>query len=323
MFSNQLCVTREHKKLQRMTIHLGTSSWNFDEWRGVFYPEKMTAKDFLPYYVGKFNSVEVNTSFYALPRQSTVDGWLENVPPGFTFSLKLPRSISHDKKLVDCEAETRDFLAIQRQLGAMAGPGFLQLPPQFTRERYGKVLADYLEWLGTELQKAENRQVRLAVEVRAADLLTPAFAGFVAERGLALVLGDRIIPDGSQPPGPAGQLAPDLFDAWLALVAAGSTPPFVLIRWIGDNRDSVWADPVDRNRKFVFARDERLDLWAQRIAMLHKAGIEIFGYMHNPYEGHAPISLNRLFERLAPLVPLPEWPPEGWVDEPPEQLLLF
>lgn len=306
-----------------MTIYLGTSSWNFDEWRGVFYPDKMTAKDYLPYYAGKYNSVEVNTSFYALPRETTVQGWMENVPPGFTFSLKMPRAISHDKKLVDCTAETQAFLDIQRTLGVMAGVGFLQLPPQFTRARNGKALADYLEWLGTELQRAENAQIRLAVEVRADDLLTPAFARFVAERGLALVLGDRIIPARNQPPGPEGRLAPDLFEDWFALIAEGIAPRHTLVRWIGDNRDSVWANPEDRNRKFVFARDERLDLWAQRLSLLEQKEIEIFGYMHNPYEGHAPISLGRLRERLERLVPLPTWPPDGWVDTPAEQMLLF
>lgn len=306
-----------------MNIHLGTSSWNFDEWRGLFYPEKMPSKNFLTYYAGKFNSVEVNTSFYALPRLSTVQGWIQSAPAGFTFSLKMPRAISHVKMLVDCEEETQAFLEIQRHLGAMAGAGFLQLPPQFTRERYGKVLASYLDWLGTELQKAENRQIRLAVEVRADDLLTPAFAKFVAERNLALVLGDRIIPDEAKPPGPEGRLATDLYDAWMALVADGTAPTFALLRWIGDNRDSVWDSPDDRNRKFVFARDDRLDLWAQRLVALHNAKVEFFGYMHNPYEGYAPTSLDRLYKRLAPLIALPDWPPEGWVDAPAEQLLLF
>lgn len=306
-----------------MTIHLGTSSWNFNEWRGVFYPDKMSPKEYLPYYAGKFNSVEVNTSFYALPRAATVQGWIDAVPAGFTFSLKMPRAISHDKKLDDCAAETQGFLAVQRELGDMAGIGFLQLPPQFTRARYGKVLADYLDWLGGHLQKVENAHIRLAVEVRADDLLTPAFARFVAERGLALVLGDRVIPDHSQPPGPEGKLAPDLFDEWLALLTEGIAPSFALIRWIGDNRDSVWANKEERNRKFVFARDERLALWAQRIATLQKAGVAIFGYMHNPYEGHAPTSLNRLYERITPLVALPEWPPAGWVDVPAEQMALF
>lgn len=307
-----------------MTIHLGTSSWNFEEWRGVFYPEKMTAKDFLPYYAGKFNSVEVNTSFYALPRHTSVEGWMEAVPAGFTFSLKMPRAISHDKYLVDCEPETAGFLAILRLLGPMAGPGFLQLPPHFTRARHGKALADYIDWLATELQKAENQKIRLAVEVRAEDLLTPAFAKFVAERGLALVLGDRVIPDESKPPGPEGRLAPDLFETWLTLIEEGTAPDFVFMRWIGDNRDSMWADPEARNREFVFARDERLDLWAKRLATLHEAGLDLFGYMHNPYEGHAPISLERLLQRLTPLVSLPDWPPADWVaDIPDEQLSLF
>lgn len=304
-------------------IYLGTSAWNFEEWRGVFYPEKMTAKDYLRYYAGKFNSVEVNTSFYGLPRLSTVDEWTKSVPTGFTFSLKMPRAISHEKQLIDCEDETLAFLEVLHALGPKAGVGFLQLPPNFTRQRGGKVLAHYVEWLGTELQKSTNANLRLAVEVRASDLLTPAFAAFVADHGMALVLGDRIIPDGTKPRGPEGRLAPDVTDAWISLIEAQRAPRFTMIRWIGDNRDSVWADRADRNRTFVFARDERLALWSQRIATLRHLGISCYGYMHNPYEGFAPTSLVRLQERLEPLVALPAWPPSDWDNAPPDQLSLF
>ncbi|MBP8292333.1 MAG: DUF72 domain-containing protein, partial [Caldilineaceae bacterium] len=167
-------------------VHLGTSSWQFDGWRGVFYPEKLARTRYLTYYTGQFDTVEVNTSFYALPRPATLVNWVECAPDGFTFALKFPRSISHDKRLVDCAAETHAFLDALRALGAMAGPAFLQLPPDCTRSTCGRALAAYLDWLAPQAA-----DLRLAVEVRAADLMTPAFATFVAERGLALVLVDR------------------------------------------------------------------------------------------------------------------------------------
>ena len=88
-------------------IALGTSSWSFDAWRGVFYPESTGKTEMLAYYARQFPTVEVNTSFYALPEPSRLIKWVESVPRGFTFALKFPRRISHEKRLVDCEEETR------------------------------------------------------------------------------------------------------------------------------------------------------------------------------------------------------------------------
>ena len=73
------------------TINLGTSSWQFDGWRGIFYPEGLARTEQLPYYATQFNTVEANTSFYGLPRPTTLVNWIETTPAGFTFCLKFPR----------------------------------------------------------------------------------------------------------------------------------------------------------------------------------------------------------------------------------------
>ncbi|MBV7334932.1 DUF72 domain-containing protein [Chloroflexi bacterium TSY] len=99
------------------SIHLGTSSWNFTDWRGPFYPEKLPQKQFLGYYATQFRSVEVNTSFYALPKPTTLINWVEAVPPGFTFALKCPRGITHEKRLVNCENETLAFFSATAKVG--------------------------------------------------------------------------------------------------------------------------------------------------------------------------------------------------------------
>jgi uncharacterized protein YecE (DUF72 family) len=226
--------------------------------------------------------------------------WVETAPPGFTFCLKFPRAISHDRRLVDCEPESLAFLDVLRSLGAAAAPGFLQLPPDFSRTRYGKALADYLDWLAPRLDG-----LRIAVEVRAADLMTPAFAHFLAERGLALVVVDRV-----------GQ--PELFPLWDALVQEGAAPDFVIVRWIGDDKNGPKGDA-----EITAPRDQELDLWAKRLAGWYGSGLDIYGYMHNPYEGHSPASLRRLQQRLAPLVPLPAWPPPTLTEDPGSQMSLF
>lgn len=282
------------------SINLGTSSWQFEEWRGVFFPAGLTRPNYLTYYAGHFNSVEVNTTFYGLPRPATLLNWIESVPPGFTFCLKFPRAITHEKRLEDCTQDTLIFLDVLRSLGAAAAPALLQFPPDFTRQIYGRRLATYLDWLAGEMSG-----LRIGVEVRAPDLMTPAFAAYLAERGLAYVLVDRVE-------------TIDAFDFWWSLVEQGKTPPFALIRWIGDDKDGPKG-----NDALVAPRDAQLDQWSVRLAQLQQTGLDIYGYMHNPYEGHSPASLRRLQERLAHHIPLPPWPPVTAGSAPPAQMTLF
>lgn len=265
-------------------VHIGTSSWLFDGWRGIFYPDKLARTRYLPYYAGQFDTVEVNTSFYALPAPSTLINWVESVPPGFTFALKFPRAISHDKRLVGCVDETLALLDALRALGTAAGPAFLQLPPDCTRSNCGRALASYLDWLAPQAGG-----LRLAVEVRAPDLMTPAFATFLAARGFALVLVDR-------------KGVPDLYPVWQDVLAAHGGPQHIFIRWIGDDRNGPSGDHT-----LQLLRDDELATWAARIAALTAQGREVYGYMHNPYEGHSPASVRRLQAKLAAHGTLGAW----------------
>lgn len=267
-------------------IRLGTSSWQFEGWQGVFYPEGLPKDQQLVYYAKQFDTVEVNTSFYGLPRPSTLVKWIESTPDGFQFCLKAPRAITHDKRLINAQEETMQFLEVLRSLGDAAAPAFLQFPPNFSRQMNGKTLATYLDWLAGEL-----KGVRMGVEVRAKDLMTPAFATFLAERGFCMVLIDRLD-------------SVDLFEAWYALLSEHKAPTFSMIRWIGDDRNGPQGD-----RELSAPQDERLALWAERMIQLNDAGAEIYGYMHNPYEGHSPASVRRMQTLLAPRVALRAWPP--------------
>ncbi len=267
-------------------IRLGTSSWQFEGWQGVFYPETLPKDQQLIYYSKQFDTVEVNTSFYGLPRPSTLVKWVESTPLGFQFCLKAPRAITHDKRLNNAQEESRLFLEVLRSLGTSAAPAFLQFPPTFTRQTDGKALALYIDWLAGQLNG-----IRMGVEVRSADLLTPAFATFLADRGFCLVLIDRVE-------------TADLFDSWLTLIDQKKAPQFVIIRWIGDDRNGPQGDS-----ELVAPRDAQLEQWAKRLIQLEERGIEVFGYMHNPYEGHSPASIRRLRSLLVPNITLPTWPP--------------
>jgi uncharacterized protein YecE (DUF72 family) len=132
--------------------------------------------------------------------------------------------------------------------------------------------------------------------------MTPAFAAYLAERGFALTLVAR---EGS----------PDLFSVWLDLAAGGKGPPFAFIRWIGDDRNGPEGD-----REIQQPRDAELATWAQRLAEFAGQRLDVFGYVHNPYEGHSPATVRRLQARVAQYVELPPW---GGSDEAGGQLSLL
>ncbi|RLT32893.1 MAG: DUF72 domain-containing protein [Chloroflexi bacterium] len=260
---------------------LGTASWTFPDWQRVFYPDGLAERDRLAWYATQCNSVEVNTSFYALPAPSTLVQWVESVPPGFTFGLKAPRLITHERRLVDCKQESLAFLDVLRSLGSAAAPGFLQFPASFTRAREGRILANYLDWLAGELDG-----LLLAVEVRSADLLTPAFARFLGERGMALVVVERTGTD-------------DFYAAW-----EESAAPYLFLRLIGND-----GEPLPNDRELQRPQEEILDRWAARIVGLLEKGVPVYCYTHNTLEGHSPASLRRLRQRIHARYPLPDWSP--------------
>ena len=117
-----------------MKLHVGTSGYSYKEWKGSFYPEKLPAKDMLPYYASKLSAVELNNTFYRLPQPSMVESWKGQVPEGFRFSVKASQRITHFKRLKDVEAETKYMLetvgGLQEQLGVV----LYQLPPNMKKD---------------------------------------------------------------------------------------------------------------------------------------------------------------------------------------------
>jgi len=115
-------------------IRAGTSGWSYKEWKGFFYPEKLPAKDMLRYYSERFPTVEVNNTFYRLPNEATLLGWLSQVPEDFTFVLKASKRITHDKRLKEVEDSVQYLLRTSAALGARLGPFLIQLPPNFKKD---------------------------------------------------------------------------------------------------------------------------------------------------------------------------------------------
>jgi uncharacterized protein YecE (DUF72 family) len=112
-----------------MNIHVGTSGYNYPEWRGTFYPADFPAKQMFGFYADRFRTVEINYTFYRMPTPKTTAAWLEQAPPGFTYALKASRRITHDKRLKDSGDSLAFFCESARVLGAHLGPLLFQLPP--------------------------------------------------------------------------------------------------------------------------------------------------------------------------------------------------
>lgn len=112
-------------------VRIGTSGWHYDHWDGVFYPDGTAEGERLRYYATRFDLVEVNNTFYHLPKASTLEAWRDTVPDGFVFAVKASRYLTHMKKLKDPAEPLQTFLGRVEALGDRLGPILFQLPPKW------------------------------------------------------------------------------------------------------------------------------------------------------------------------------------------------
>jgi len=117
-----------------MAVRVGTSGYNYTEWRGSFYPPKFATAKMLPYYAERFATVEINYTFYRMPSAQSVALWDRETPAGFCFALKAPKRVTHDARLRNAEESIAYFLQTARGLGPKLGPILFQLPPNFRKD---------------------------------------------------------------------------------------------------------------------------------------------------------------------------------------------
>ena len=170
-----------------MDVRIGTSGWNYTEWRGSFYPRDMKPAGMLAYYAARFSTVEVNNTFYRMPTAKVVQGWAAAVPARFSFVLKAPQRITHFARLRDVDDPVRFFCDTARLLGPKLGPLLFQLPPNFKVDT-GR-LADVLALLPPDLEAA--------FEFRNPTWFTEEVYTRLAGRNAALCIADN--DDGATP----------------------------------------------------------------------------------------------------------------------------
>jgi uncharacterized protein YecE (DUF72 family) len=256
-------------------IRLGTQGWNYDAWVAPFYPVGTRPADYLAVYARAFDTVEVDSTFYAVPPAKTVRGWYDRTPEEFSFALKLPQEITHERRLRDCADIAELFFDRARELGTKLGPVLVQLGPDFGPAEL-PALANMLPTL--------PRDIKFAIEFRQRAWINDGVLALLAEHGVALTLTDaRWVPRKQM----------------LAL-AGRPTADFTYIRWMGGNRDIVDYSriQIDRSRE--------LEQWAGVLAILAKVRVKVYGYVNNHFAGHSPQSVRELQRMLGQTPKEPE-----------------
>jgi uncharacterized protein YecE (DUF72 family) len=248
-------------------FRIGTSAFTAAGWETSFYPAGMKPRDYLTYYATKFDTVEIDSTFYRSPAKAVVQGWAEKTPKGFLIAAKVPQEITHEKCLLDCKKEFGEFIGTMDLLGDdKLGPLLLQFP-YFNKDTF-KTGNEFLARLKPFLETLP-KDYKFAIEIRNKTWLTEKFADLLREHKVALVLQDQ---------------------SWMPLPAAMAfdylTADFTYVRLLGDRKGiekqtKVWD-------KVIVNRSKELHRWVDVCQQMTKRGASVFVYVNNHYAGHAP-----------------------------------
>jgi uncharacterized protein YecE (DUF72 family) len=255
-------------------LRIGTSAFTAAGWSGSFYPPELKPRDYLSFYATKFNTVEVDSTFYSAPAARTVNGWYEKTPSDFIFAAKVPGEITHEKVLLDCEKEFDSFVETMVLLKEKLGPLLLQFP-YFNERDFSQL--DFLARLRFFLKRLDGGTVRYAVEIRNKAWLDQRFADLLREHKVAFVLQDQ-----GWMPRPS-QLEFDYH-----------TADFAYVRLLGDRKGiekqtKVWD-------KVIVDRTSELHGWVNVCREIMRRGTPTFVYANNHYQGHGPATVAQFLE---------------------------
>lgn len=251
-------------KLPPERIFAGTCAWSFDDWRDVFYPHALPRDRWLEFYARPLNAVEMDSTFYHLPSAETVEHWSALTPPDFRFCPKLPKTLSHEKRLEDPAPEIAMMRRLSAELGPRLGCALLQLPPSFhARAHEEKILRAFL--------RAWPEDIPLAVEFRHESWDTPSAARVLEDHDVAWVWADNL-PLGAEKHAGFGFLP--------------VTARHLYLRLLGDFRTKYGPDGKETHRygKLLWPRSTALEHWAVKLGH-HADATADYIFANNHYEG--------------------------------------
>ncbi|GAC1308674.1 MAG: DUF72 domain-containing protein [Vulcanimicrobiaceae bacterium] len=251
-----------------MEVSLGTQGWSYADWAGDMYDAAARPDTYLRAYAQEFASVEIDATFYGTPPPERIARWVASVPDGFVFSLKVPREITHERRMVDVRGLVREFYDAVRLFGRKLGCVLVQFDASFSR-------ADEAN-LRSALD-AFPSDVRTAFEFRDPAWYVPEIQRTLEARGWALAVAD----------------APFVPRAALAPVLERTTLDFAYVRLIGDHAAFDRFDAVRLDRRAELA------WWATAIGAAAPRVRRVYGYVNNHYQGHSPATVRALYAALA------------------------
>ncbi len=282
------------------TVRIGTCAWSFEDWRGLFYPEKLSQADRLGFYARFFSTVEADSTFYRVPEPHVAGRWLDDTPPSFRFACKMPRAITHERHLGNCEAELDEFHAGIAPLRAKLGCILIQLPASFTLQQCEQNLRRFVPTLSEEF--------RYAIEFRSADWHTPRIIHLLEKHRVCWAWSD---------------LTAVQEQTRAAYEFLPQTTDFLYLRLMGDARTKYAADGtrVHRYGSLLWPRESSLESWALKIKKHVTEAAPIYIFLNNHFEGFSPLSAQRLASHLGMDLPLPDLDQMDQAD--PDQLQLL
>lgn len=252
------------------SLHFGTSGWKYDDWVGTFFPEPRRGKpvDELAWYAAHFDTVEIDSTWYRTPARHVVESWRRRVPNGFFFAAKVPRLITHDRALIDCAADLKEFLLSISCLEDKLGPLLFQFPPFWNAHEGAAALRAFLPLL--------PRELKFAMEFRHDSWFQDDFAALLQDFGIAWTLAQQ------------SQFPTQIY----------ATAPFTYIRWLGNRHEKL--EPLNSLKKERGAEEQR---WEEIISQLPVE--EVWGYFNNHWAGYSPGSASAFKTRFGMPASLP------------------
>lgn len=273
------------------TLRVGTSSFSSKDWTGGFYPADAAPADFLGLYAAQLNTVEIDATWYAVPAAATVEGWKRKVPPHFRFSLKVPRTITHDFALEGCDEEWRTFLGRVEPLGEKLSAILFQFPYAAAGKDPGEYAtgADFLRRLKAFIP-ALSDSFSYVVEVRNSKWLRAPLVEVLARHNITLALTDYFTM-------PRAEEYFQLIDPLTADIG--------YIRLLGHHRQMDRAVAAARSagererpwESLLIDRTSETARWIEVIRQMLDSRTEVFAYFNNHYAGFAPGSIDLFLDQ--------------------------
>ncbi len=250
-----------------MEVALGTQGWSYADWVGNMYDAAARPDTYLRAYAQEFTSVEIDSTFYGTPPAERVRKWAASVPAGFTFSCKLPRDITHERRMVDVGGLVREFYDVMRLFGSKLGCVLVQFDAAFSRAEEANFSAALA---------AFPNDVRTAFEFRDPAWYDPDIQADLETRRWTLAVAD----------------APFVPRALLADVLARTTRDFAYVRLVGER------DAFSRFDAVQVSREADIAWWAGTIASAAPPLQRVYGYVNNHFQGHSPATVRALYAAL-------------------------